>query len=690
MNQKRIQPVIIAGLFLLMLIAPQLAWAQPVISDVLVPAISDTTATITWRTNTISDSRVNYGTTKGLGKTEYDSYEVTHHVIFLEGLTPDTIYYFEVQSTDAFGTTIDDNWGEYYYFRTLPAENYITLYPVYGIYHDPIEVTVTVREAGTYHVCWHSTAEENRLETFRATKAESFTFSFRVPEATRGIHRVYLTNASYSAVHSANFEVFPAVEIDPQEGPVATEVAINGYGFESREKDIEISYRERVIIEALQADNVGSWLIFYTIPPTPRGDYCFEVRAEESAEECECWTECFAVTPEIVLSSSSGTVGKTIAVSGTGFAKDEGGIEVTFDEETVKKDIYADKDGSWRAIFAIPVTDSGRHFVDASGMSTRARDVPDVGLIVSVGISVEPSSAYVGDLVMVTGGAFAPGEGGIRVTLDGEVVADGITADRDGSWETSFLLPPSSYGSHAVSAYGDITQPTDVMEATIETLASIQLNPDRGGISSSVAISGTGYNSAEALTVRFDGTSVLEGVGIDAKGNFIAAFPVPASVVGQHTVTATDAAGATASAIFTVELVALATPQLILPQAGSKLGSGEVTFQWQGITGVSGITYTLEISNTADFATVLRSRSGIGASSYKLTADEALSKGTYYWRVKAIDAVGNESQWSSPSSFTVSGRPIWRSIWLWVIVGLIVVGIITYVAYRATKFRVRE
>jgi hypothetical protein len=687
MNQKRILATIIGGLFLLMLIMPQLASAHPVISDVVVPDITATTATITWRTNTLSDSRVNYGTTTALGMSEYDSDDLTHHSILLEDLTPDTIYYFEVQSTDASGTTTDDNGGEYYSFKTLlVTEDSITLAPVFGVYDDSIEVTVNVKGAGTYHVCWDSTDEENRLKTFEATTAESFTFSFRVPEATRGIHKVYLTNASYSALDSTNFEVFPTVEIDPKEGPVSTEVAINGYGFEDEEDDIEVSYRDRVIMEALQADNLGSWLIFYTVPPTPGGDYTFEVRAEEAAVECEYWTERFTVTPEIILSSSSGMVDKTVAVSGTGFAKDEGSIEITFDGEEVKKDIYADKDGSWRATFAIPVSDSGLHIIDASGISTRARDVPDVSFIVSVGISVEPSSAYVGDRVTVRGGAFAPGEGGIRVIFDGGVVAADITADNDGSWEISFVLPPSSYGSHTVSAYGDITQPADVTGATLSTLAQIELNPVEGGAGSAVSLSGSGFNSAEVLTVKFDGTTVLQGVGTDGRGNFIATFTVPASPVGEHTVTVTDAVGATASAIFTVEAVVLATPQLILPQGGSKTGSGEVAFQWLGITGLSGITYTLEISNTADFAIVLRSKSGIGASSYQLTTEEALSKGTYYWRVKAVDAAGNESQWSSPSPFTVSPRPIWP----WIIVGLVVVGIIIGVAYRATKFKVRE
>ena len=60
---KRIQATIIAGLLLLMLILPQLALADgPTISGVSYTVNEPTAADITWTTNNLSDSRVNYGT----------------------------------------------------------------------------------------------------------------------------------------------------------------------------------------------------------------------------------------------------------------------------------------------------------------------------------------------------------------------------------------------------------------------------------------------------------------------------------------------------------------------------------------------------------------------------------------------------------------------------------------------------
>jgi len=75
-------------------------------------------ATITWTTDTIADSTVNYGKTTGLGSTETESALVTGHEITLTGLDPSTDYYFEVVSTNTIGTTTDDNGGSYYLFTT--------------------------------------------------------------------------------------------------------------------------------------------------------------------------------------------------------------------------------------------------------------------------------------------------------------------------------------------------------------------------------------------------------------------------------------------------------------------------------------------------------------------------------------------------------------------------------------------
>jgi len=482
---KRIQASVVAGLLLLVLITPQLALANgPGISTVSVTDITSTGAEISWTTNTTSDSRVNYGTSKPPSSHKEDSTLVTHHNIILTGLTPNTTYYFEVESTDGSGTSTDNNGGAYYSFKTLTVTSYsITLEPVCGVCGDLIDVelcnevieaTATVAASGTYRICWDSRTAANVVGTFTATGAGSHTLAFYMPEAKKGSHTVYLTDNAYAEKAKAEFEVFPSVKIDSEEGPVGTEVTLNGYGF-SNGQDIRVTLYQGEVKKGEEktpeANTVGSWEVAYAIPHTPAGGYTFDVEAKEGTVWVGWVSKYFRVTPKITA-PSSGKVGQTIEVKGTGFASEEEDIEVTFDGEVVKPSTYpnVDENGSWSAVIAVPPLQSGSYVIDASGALTRARDVPDVEFTVSPGISVEPGSAYVGDTITVSGGGFEPEETGIKVSFGSTVVATGITAKGDGTWVSSFALQASTYGSHTVSASGDITP---VVETTLNTKARI-------------------------------------------------------------------------------------------------------------------------------------------------------------------------------------------------------------------------
>lgn len=92
----------------------------PVISSVAASTTA-TTATITWVTDEPATSMVNYGTTTALGSTVTDTTLTTTHSVTLTGLSPETAYYFEVQSADAAGNLTTDNNGGLFYSFTTPA-----------------------------------------------------------------------------------------------------------------------------------------------------------------------------------------------------------------------------------------------------------------------------------------------------------------------------------------------------------------------------------------------------------------------------------------------------------------------------------------------------------------------------------------------------------------------------------------
>ena len=672
-----------------MLVLPQLVLAQPVISDVDAVDITATSAAITWITNNLSDSEVQYGTTTVLGNTESDSSMVLEHYVPLTGLAPDTVYYYEVWS-DGVRSPADSD--EYHSFTTtkLPEEYSITLEPVCGVCGDLVEVgicgevigvTAIVAAPGTYHISWDSLT--NVKETFTASKAGVYEVTFFLPEAAKGPHTVYLVDNSGVSKASATFEVLPFVRIDPEEGPVGTNVTLKGYGFTASQQ-IQVKFKGTVI-KTTTANTVGSWTVFCTVPATPAGGYTFDIEAKVGTNFWTWVNKYFKVTPKITVTPSSGTVRQTVAVNGTGFFKDESGIKVTFNGAVVKEKIYATENGSWGTTIAVPAVRSGLYNIDASGTSTRPRNVPDFEFTVIPGIWVEPISAYIGATITVTGGGFALEETGIRVYFDGiDVTPTTITANMSGCWESSFTLPTSTYGSHTVSASGDITQPA--VTKTVNTKTKIlDFSPIEGAPGDYISLTGNGFHGSQKLTVTVGGSAASGDMYSQSNGNVAISFRVPkGSIEGQRTLVVTDEGAASDSVNFMVTKKTLPTTPLPVSPKNSTLRSGTVTFRWQGATGSTGYTYNLEISETVGYGNI--SKSGITEMSYQLTEEEALPKGTYYWRVKIVDDYGNEGAWSDYNEFRVSPIPTW----VWVVIGLVVLVVLMVVAYRETKFRVTE
>jgi hypothetical protein len=687
---------------------------------VVVLDYTSTTAAIYWTTNTSSDSVVRYDTTTPPGEVESDSSDVTTHFIYLTGLTADTTYYFQVESTDISGTRIDDNGGSYYQFTTEAVTDYsITLDHACGVCgelidsEDPDElprcyevigVTAVVAAAGTYYVCWDSRApwDEDDLEgqvgMFTASEPGSYTLAFRMPQAERGPHEVYLTTYTYDDPDTvdedtyASFEVRPSATIDLDKGPVGTEVTVNCFGFDPL-TPIRLKFKGTEVEQGTTDNDFGGWTVSYEIADTPGGESTFAIEVdEEDKGNWVCWiSKYFTVTPEITAYPDTGTVGQTIEISGTGFAAEEEDIEVTFDGEVVQTNspIVADDNGSWDATIRVPALHRDTYDIDASGMLTRARDVDEIKFILGAGIWTKPDSAPTGETITVNGGGFRTGETGIKVEFDGQVQESGITAREDGTWETSFDLPPSTNGDHTVSASGDITS---TVTATLSTKAKIQdPSPDAGAQGDLISITGNGFNSNSKLTVKIAGIVAPGedgeplGVRSQPNGNIAVSFRVPkGSIAGKRTLEVSDEGGA-ADQIddFTVNppKTLSITPLPISPKDDT-LRSKEVTFAWTASGNDSTYTYNLEVSDTEDGSSII-SESNIKASNYPLTLE---SPGTYYWRVQIEDAYGNTGDWSDYAEFRVS--PI--QTWVWVVIGLVVLTVLMVVAYRGTKFRVTE
>ncbi|MCJ2563770.1 MAG: S8 family serine peptidase [Candidatus Thermoplasmatota archaeon] len=94
--------------------------SAPLIFNLLVTNITSTSANVIWRTNEPADSRVYYNTSAPLDMEEYMSGYRIQHDVLLTGLQPETMYMFDVESSDPYDhTTTDTNGGLHYNFTTL-------------------------------------------------------------------------------------------------------------------------------------------------------------------------------------------------------------------------------------------------------------------------------------------------------------------------------------------------------------------------------------------------------------------------------------------------------------------------------------------------------------------------------------------------------------------------------------------
>src|SRR2546428_89782 len=121
------------------------------------------------------------------------------------------------------------------------------------------------------------------------------------------------------------------------------------------------------------------------------------------------------------------------------------------------------------------------------------------------------------------------------------------------------LLPSATY-TYRVSAINAIgtSAPSSSASATTSpatTQASISLSPTSGNAGTTVTVIGSNFTANSGITISYDGTAVATTPGTittSSSGGFSAAFTVPTSAAGSHTVNAKDAASNSASAQFTV------------------------------------------------------------------------------------------------------------------------------------------
>jgi len=234
------------------------------------------------------------------------------------------------------------------------------------------------------------------------------------------------------------------ISIDPDEGPVGTEVEISGTDF-GDEENITVEYDgDEIDIESGddETNSTGEFDTIIIIPESIVGDHTIKVIGDDSGAEVE---DTFTVEPAITIDPTEGSVGAAATVSGTGFDS-KSDITIYLDGDEVATD-ETDSDGSFEATFDVPAVTSGTYDVEAYDAEENSATVEFS--ITAAAVNLSPATGHVDTEVTVSGTGYIAGTPLTVKYGDTEVAT--ATAQTDGSFSATFKVPASKYGEHNVT-----------------------------------------------------------------------------------------------------------------------------------------------------------------------------------------------------------------------------------------------
>jgi hypothetical protein len=392
------------------------------------------------------------------------------------------------------------------------------------------------------------------------------------------------------------------------------------------------------------------------------------------------------------LTPTSGQVGSTvtISISSSSFPID-GEYKIRWsptasydDDKTIliKEGVVPKNGYSVTDSFKIPEAKYGNHYIQF--WRYNRDDAVNFQFSVRPKLEVTPAQAAPGTVIKVRGTGF-PLEGEGAVTFDGKATDIKVAPGANGTFTADFTMPATIAGDHKFVANTSKVI-TEVMSAMVKVVPVITMEPKQPQIGSEVKITGAGFAAKSAVKLKYDNVSVANSPTTGEDGSFIFTFKVPESSAKDHKITAEDAAGNNAVWGLALEGKAPPKPAPLSPkhERFGWLGDQSVTFTWQPVMDVSGVTYTVEVGDDLNFFPLKPGMKKVGLTQPNCTL--TIKPGTYYWRIRATDGAGNESEWSiSPFPFSVG----FFSTWMLVVGGLVCL-IVFVLLIRAFFRRLRD
>lgn len=460
-----------------------------------------------------------------------------------------------------------------------------------------------------------------------------------VPETARGGHQVRGYDIGYSS--SVTYSVSPKLTLSTGNAAVGAPITVSGSGF-TASSPVSFLVDEVSISGSATTSAAGSFNTQLTVPAIAGGAHTFKAQDTGGGSA----TAAFSVSQSMSISPQTGTAGTVVTVTGRGFGAGKS-VTITYKNQAIPTSpspVTTDAGGNFNATFTVPAGSAGSFAV----VATDGTLTSSANFVLTASGTIGATKGAVGTGITLSGGGFTAGAA-VIIRFDNVQIAV-TNADANGAFSTTFTAPPSRSGDHTIIASDGI----NTITFTFNVVSSASIDQTSGYVGGDVTVTGTGFDANRAVTVKYDDTQVATTT-TDAQGSFSATFKAPVSKGGNHVITASDGTN-TVTNNFAMDSTPPPVPNLLLPANDTK-ADALAKLTWSAVTDPSGVTYTLQVATDANFANIILEKKGLTAPTYQLTETEKLKSVSksqpYYWRVKAIDAASNESDWTKPQTFFV-------------------------------------
>jgi len=265
--------------------------------------------------------------------------------------------------------------------------------------------------------------------------------SFNVPTLPGGSHTVKAIDTS-SNFATATLTIKPTMAFTPTSGQGGTVVQVTGNGFAAT-AIMTLTYdgtRLTTTPAGFTADTSGNISVSFTVPASAGGTHV--INATDGANSA---SGNYTVTSSINPGSTSGKVGATGSVTGSGFGA-RANVSLKFDANTLTS-AAADATGNVTINFTVPISAFGNHTITVSD-NTNSKSF---AYSVQAAATITPAAGDVGTQISVAGTGF---NASTPVTIDYDTTKVGNTTvptDANGSFSVAFSAPASKGGTHVIS-----------------------------------------------------------------------------------------------------------------------------------------------------------------------------------------------------------------------------------------------